>query len=64
MFLQCMGGFLQAITLLRRFRGHGDPYDLNTCYNIAGWEEERSDPTGKSFRFARACVRAVIVKWK
>ena len=32
--------------------------------NIAGWEEERSGPTGKSFRFVRACVRAVIVKWK
>ena len=31
---------------------------------IAGWEEERSGPTGKSFRFVRACVRAVIVKWK
>ena len=32
--------------------------------NIAGWKEERSGPTGKSFRFVRACVRAVIVKWK
>ena len=31
---------------------------------IAGWEEERSGPTGKSFRFVHACVRAVIVKWK
>ena len=31
---------------------------------IAGWEEERSGPTGKSFRFVRACLRAVIVKWK
>ena len=30
---------------------------------IAGWEEERSGPTGKSFRFFCACVRAVIVKW-
>ena len=31
---------------------------------IAGWEEECSGPPGKSFRFVRACVRAVIVKWK
>ena len=31
---------------------------------IAGWEEERSGPTGKSFLFVRACVRAVIVKWE
>ena len=33
-------------------------------FRIAGWEEERSGPTGKSFRFVRACVCAVIVKWK
>ena len=38
------------------------PYILLS--DIAGWEEERSGPTGKSFRFVRACVRAVIVKWK
>ena len=35
-----------------------------TKFDIAGWEEERSGPTGKSFRFVRACVRAVIVKWE
>ena len=35
-----------------------------TSVYVAGWEEERSGPTGKSFRFVRACVRAVIVKWK
>ena len=27
--------------------------------SIGGWGEERSGPTGKSFRFVRACVRAV-----
>jgi hypothetical protein len=38
--------------------------NTNKVFRIAGWEEERSGPTGKSFRFVRACVRAVIVKWK
>ena len=28
---------------------------------IGGWGEERSGPTGKSFRVVRACVRAACM---
>ena len=43
---------------------HHNSILVNKHNKIAGWEEERSGPTGKSFRFVRACVRAVIVKWE
>ena len=53
----CLGNLWAAAGGTRG--GHRQYQALRCC--IGGWGGET---TGKSFRFFRACVRAVIVKWK